>query len=29
VYSKSPHDSNRFERGAAIALRCFLFLLAA
>jgi hypothetical protein len=29
VYSKSPDDSNKFERGAAIALRCFLFLLAA
>lgn len=27
--SKTPHDSNRLERGAATALRLFLFLLAA
>ena len=27
--SKAPADSNRFERGTAIALRYFLFLLAA
>jgi hypothetical protein len=27
--SRAPDDSNRFERGAAIALRSFLFLLAA
>ena len=27
--SKAPDDSNRFERGIAMVLRCFLFLLAA
>lgn len=27
--SKAPHDSNKLERGVAIALRYFLFLLAA
>jgi hypothetical protein len=29
VPSKTPDDSNRFERGTAIALRSFLFLMAA
>jgi hypothetical protein len=29
VPSRAPDDSNRFERGAAMALRYFLFLLAA
>src|ERR1700693_5336312 len=29
VPSKAPDDSNRFERGTAMALRYFLFLLAA
>jgi hypothetical protein len=29
VPSKAPHDSNKLERGVAVALRYFLFLLAA